>query len=569
PAAGKVATESMSGVDGVRKEREQRNLNNFITTVVIGLGLLLVIGALVTMLILQLKKVDQLADEPSPTIPGPVEKVEPKIERPDEDLPDSKLVTAPADKPTRKFKLKFDDLPPQKFAYLKKREVNDAWSVIQPYLVNLKVHDARGSHLAVGTIVDTRGWILTSYQTVAGASKIEVTQSAKSIDEVSDDLLTDQVRGVIGIDKKNDLALLSINRRFVISFADVAFADSNTVVETGYFVQCAPPTATNPYARHEAKISVRGGVGDLSDDAQSKAIQAKLGKPVAILGGGDTDEEDNGIDDWPLTWVVASSPKQPLPGTPLVNIDGELAAMNVFSDSREAQYLLVDNVFELIANSADKVQPISVLGGITSDSILVAVPDDHEFREPSVGLNQAGEACKEFNWIPDSQQQYETLQKFAKHFAELKKVSIENLESDDQVDQIISKQVTAWENSLTKRFVEIIESSSNEGDRKKLQEMNRRFATPAIESGGQMVPFFGQVDSAGIIGERMILNLYGDDTSVSVPFVERESPMRLESEWLIFVTTPATPKRVVFTAPNGQKIACFTVFDMLNFGLDL
>ncbi|MFK7766256.1 MAG: hypothetical protein AB8B55_03355, partial [Mariniblastus sp.] len=62
PAAGKVTTESMSGVESIRKEREQRNRKNFITTVVIGLGLLLVIGALVTMLILQLKKVDQLAD---------------------------------------------------------------------------------------------------------------------------------------------------------------------------------------------------------------------------------------------------------------------------------------------------------------------------------------------------------------------------------------------------------------------------------------------------------------------------------------------------------------------------
>ena len=565
----------VSGVESIRLERELRDRSRFINTLVTGGVLLLIIGGLAVMLILQLRKVDQMADDPEPSIN--VESNEPEVNaspatdlKSDQpaalgDLNDPKLVKAPEDKPARQFKLKFDDLPPQKFDYLKRSQVDNAWTVIQPYLVHLKVHDARGSHLAVGTIVDTRGWILTSYQSIVGASKIEVTQSAKSIDEFSDDLLTDQVRGVIGIDKANDLVLLSINRRFVISFADVQYADTTTIVETAYFVQCAPPTLTNPYARHEAKITVRGTLDDLDGDAQSKAIRSKLGEPIGLL---DEDKDGLGNDELPLTWLVATSGKQPLPGTPLVNVDGELVGMNVFSDSRSSQYLMVDDVFDLIVSSDDKPQAMSVLGGVTSESILVAVPEGHELRAASVGLNKTGESCKEFNWIAETLEQYQTLQEFAGYYSELHRYSIEHVDSDDRTDKIISKQATAWQNTLTKRFVDIIQSNNNEDDRKNLQQMNQKFAKEAIQAGGQVVPFFGQVDPAGIIGERMILNLYGDGTSVSVPFVPRDIPMRLESEWLIFVEAPANPKTVVFKTPNGQAITCNTAFNMLNFGIE-
>ena len=565
--------EELSGVESIRRDYELRMKRKFITTIVTACVFLLIIGALVTMLILQIRSVNQVAEIPGP---DPVaetsnDALEEKADSADEasspdkpkdetktDSDNSVQAKPPKDEPVRK--LQFKDLPPQKFAYLKKAQVEDAWTTIQPQLVNLKVYDARGSHMAVGTIVDTRGWVLTSYSAVVGASKIEVMQSVRSIDELTDDVLTDQVRGVVAIDQSNDFILLSINRRFVISFSEVEYANSSKVVESAYFVQSAPPTFTNPYAKHEARISVRGELDDLDQNAQDKAIKSKLGEPSGLLGSKDEPKTD----DDPLTWLVASSPKQPLPGTPLVTVRGRMAAMNVFSDSRSGQYVLVDDVPDLIASADGKIQPLSVLGGATSEAVLIAVADDHALREQSVGINQTGEACKAFNWIPETEEQYKTFQQFAVYFYELKEYSRENADSDDQNDQAIVKQVTAWENSLTERFVEIIQGSNDE-ERKKLQNLNQKFARPAIQKGGQVVVLFGQVDPVGIRGDRIILNLYGDDTSVSVPLGERDFPMRPETEWLAFVKAPARPKQVVFKV-NDLAIPSFTTFELLCFG---
>ncbi len=565
--------EELSGVESIRRDYELRMKRKFITTIVTACVFLLIIGALVTMLILQIRSVDQVAEipEPDPVAETSNDALEEKADSADEanspEKPDDKTKTdsdnsaqakPSKDEPVRKLRLK--DLAPQKFAYLKKAQVEDAWTTIQPQLVNLKVYDARGSHMAVGTIVDTRGWVLTSYSAVVGASKIEVIQSARSIDELTDDMLMDQVRGVIAIDQANDFILLSINRRFVISFSEVEYANSSKVVESAYFVQSAPPTFTNPYAKHEARISVRGELDDLDQNAQNKAIKSKLGEPTGLLGK----KDGPATDDDPLTWLVASSPKQPLPGTPLVTVRGRMAAMNVFSDSRSGQYVLVDEVPDLIASADGKIQPLSVLGGTTSEAVLVAVADDHALREQSVGINRTGEACKVFNWIPETEEQYKTFQQFAVYFYELKEYSRENADSDDQNDQAIVKQVTAWENSLTERFVEIIQGSNDE-ERKKLQNLNQEFAKPAIQKGGQVVVLFGQVDPVGIRGDRIILNLYGDDTSVSVPLGERDFPMRPETEWLAFVKAPATPKQVVFKV-NDLAIPSFTTFELLCFG---
>ena len=290
-------------------QRKRRNRRRLITTLISSAILATIIGVLAGLLYQQLKDKPILNDGTSGTVLAKVndnhdvpndqpdssvtgnDPEEVKKQEPDPDIDPDKKPIPP------------EDIPPQTFEYLDPRSAKDRWNAVQPHLVSLKVFDGLGTHEAVGTIVDSRGWILTSYNAVKGASKIEVTASVNSIDDYWEAKpLTDLVRGYIAEKKENDLVLLSINRRFVVAFSIVQPAVKNNVVASEYLLQCAPPSRANLYGGTETKIATRSNIEGLPSAGQSLARRNRL------------DAQD-------LTWLVASGKTLPQPGTPLFKLE--------------------------------------------------------------------------------------------------------------------------------------------------------------------------------------------------------------------------------------------------------
>lgn len=542
----------LPGTTEIRNRYQRRNKRKLIVTLVTGGILAAVIGVLSGLLVMQLQKQSLAKNDPDNS--------EAKTGDPGADTPSSNQPperdaengestranrnnrrSAPANNDAAISKtdqpIRLTELPPQELEFLSRKNIEQCWEIVQPHLVSLRVTDSRGTHNATGTIVDSRGWILTSYSAVVGASQIEVTSSAKSIDELPDEnLLSDLVRGVVAADPDHDLVLLSINRRFVISFADIEVAASNKIVEGEYLVQCAPPSKDNPYARTEAKILIRDNLAALDPEGQSLARAKNLGSPD-------------------LTWLVATNDTSPLPGTPLVRPDGTVAAINVFAGKGSGYFLPVDNVNTLLATASDEIESLAVLGGSTLDEgPVVSIGMTHPMRDVSERLNQLGDSCRQFGWIAQTDAQYTDLQNFAEQVTLALTYVMENADSGEEEVEQIATLVKQYENTLTKRM-----AAMNSDDLLNLRKMNK-FAKEELKKPSRYVPFYGKVYLGGIdLVDKLILRFDVDQTFVNIPFEPSDDdPMLPDSQWLFFIKTPAAVRTVNFSVAGEQSIPTFS-----------
>ncbi len=143
--------------------------------------------------------------------------------------------------------------PPSKI--IRSGRLDDCWMRVRPFIVKLTAQTPLGPKSLTGTIIDSRGWVATSYRAIQGAGEIEVSQSPKTSDDLnSSSLLTDKVRGIIATDFEHDLAILSVNRRFVVSFSDLPMIEQDHLVISEYLVQCVAPTGQYPWSATECRI---------------------------------------------------------------------------------------------------------------------------------------------------------------------------------------------------------------------------------------------------------------------------------------------------------------------------
>ena len=492
---------------------EQRQKRRLTRALIFSTFLAIAIGVMIGVLIQQLKKQstrkgilipDNSVTAPEPTINPATEKEE-QQQVPVEPEP---IV-----------------VPSLRLEYLKKAQVDNCWETVRPHLVSLKVHDARGTHEAVGTIIDSRGWILTSFSAVAGATKIAVSASPKSIDELGEtELLTDLVRGVVSPTEppqKNDLVILSINRRFIVDFAFPAIASKNDLVAGSYLVQCGPPSRENPLGRTESEIMIRDNYENLSDAAQATIKHKKK------------------LDSTDLIWLVAEGQTVPLPGTPLVSSDGTLAAVNIFSLDGRSYFVPVDQLKSQITAFDGSVRPLNALRSAISDSDLAGVSTGHELREDSVRLNVVGEQCEAFGWIPQSKKQYETLQEFAGLFSAIDDFVTRVDQDGDEQDKNLAKQATQWKDSLSKRFAALTDE-----DAVLLKTMNSKFTKQPVQGRGIFILFFGEVLGLDFSTGDLLAKIVDEETGVSISFDPSVGdPYPLGSQWLFVVRTDDKGRR--------------------------
>lgn len=525
-----------------QKRRKQKMIRGLATIVGLSIIVAILFGFLVIRLQKQAKQDNTNAEAPSKnsdqdrtaSAPGLLERATKTDLAPVAPKQDKKKTPKP------EKKIRHQDLAPQKFVFNDSKQMRECWDQVQPHLVTLTVHDALGKHQAIGTIVDSRGWILTSYSAVKGASKIEVASGHKTIDQYYlPKNLTDSVQGVVVTDPAQDLAVLSVNRRFIVSFANIAITEKNFVVEGEYMLQCGSPTPKNVYASYESKILIAGKFDDLSKTSKAVASSKQLTSAK-------------------LPWLVCKDFQKALPGAPLVRVDGTLEAIHVFSNDDQAHYVPVHFLKPLLASANGEPQPLNVLRGTSdtgTDSSKIAVGVDHPARQSSVQLNRLANLCEQFDWIATDKSQYDQLQTFSQHFVTALKYIKENQESEPELAGELQVQLDQIKTSIA--------AGLNKPDPASVETMNN-FAAADLNKPNKTVPFYGRVIELEITTGNDVLSLLKSKPRRNVSLNRDESRERFNrgDVCMAFVEIPAEKVRKAYKI--GEDKVTAVVVDLIT-----
>ena len=454
------------------------------------------------------------------------------------------------------------DLPERELKYLKESELRKIWQHIRPRLIALEVRTDLGVKQSVGTIVDSRGWALTSNQLVSKWPDVSATASARNIDAYyanvdarkpaedksvdsppSQTLLTDVSKGIASAQPKRDQALLALNPRFVIALGKFEFAARKTIVPGMYLVQAAPPCPTNLYGTEEIRVYERQDFKDLAPEALKKA-------------------EALGINDPSSTWIVTTKKGNPFVGTPVFTRTLQMAGTYSFSTKQFAYFVMTDKTPNLIAQAVYSAAEQRALTRRRNSKPQQVIPptellaESHPMAQPSVLLNRAGEACEAFGWIPSDADQYTLLQQFSRRFSIVAKFIRDNQddESESVSLSILSEQKKRWHSLLSESIRDSLKQTPE-----KISQLNMiaidKLAKPKPDTANTYIPFVAEFYSRGIDKnnqETALLTISKDLAVIKVPYLPKN--MRPGSKWLCFYQRPSLFTRdPVNVKSNGGK----------------
>ena len=451
-----------------------------------------------------------------------------------------------------------------RFSMIKSSVADDVWDDIQPSLVDLVIETPFGNKRATGLIVDSRGWMLTSHSACLGASKIRLTASVSSLLRLqSGSPLSDFARGVIGVDPANDLALLSINRRFT-SLNKISTADRDFIVKGRRLIQCTPPTEELPYPVAEVQIHDRGLVGKLR-----KRNQTAISEMESQL-----------LKESPIDWIVHSINEATCPGAVLADETGVVQAMNVFQTTERGYAVPVAQLGSLLAEGekANGVKKISVLTPPeaklpdvpkettvapidvpeTPKEDLGVLPFDHPFGKTSLDLNQFFKACNSFQWSPQNRGNFLEVQTAAEAFYNAQQLLIDQA-NDKTTASTVSNQLEYW----NKHVLEM--QRANDDIAKMIDTSNTHAAVAILKSDGFFMAFVKHYE-LDLKDELLIVNVVGTDCYISFPFDEKIKPMVPGDTWVLFGKTPPTAAVTVRPANDREKIKHHAVHVFHQFG---
>ena len=446
-----------------------------------------------------------------------------------------------------------DDLPKRDFEYLQTREMQKVWQRIRPRLISLDVRTDLGTSPSVGTIVDSRGWALTSNQLVSKWPDVMATASARDIDDyyahidakkegTASSLLADLSKGIASVQPKRDQTLIELNSRFVVALNTLEFATRLDIVSGMYLIQAAPPSPTNPYGYEEVKVHGRQELEELETEAHEKA-------------------KARGIDDPTANWVVTSKKAQPIIGTPVLTRTGKLVATYVFSTKQFAYFLMVDQTKALIAKAAassaegDKLKVV--------DATVDLLSPDHLMSRPSQLMNRAGVACESFGWIPKDRDQYLQLQKFSRRFSTVAKFvqNQQNDESESVTLSILSDHIKRWHQSISNSIRDVNKTSPE-----KIDQLNAiavdKLSARRPNTANTYIPFIAEVYSAGFdIRENrdsVLMTISRNQAIIKVEYSPEAGPMRPGSQFLCFYKRPRTLNQRRLELNSGEIVPTYT-----------
>ncbi len=448
------------------------------------------------------------------------------------------------------------DAPPvAELTILNRAEFDDVWRKQQGRIVRLVVKTALGRKHAIGTIVDTRGWVVTSFRAVAGAKGIDVVETASDIEEFNENNpLTDQVRGVIAVDRERDIVVLSINPRFVQNLSSTKLASEDNVVGSEAFAQFYfHGNGSQEHERSPLTASERIVTGRKSLSSFSETDQASL--------------RSQGLKNGDMEWIEFVAEEPGTPGAPVIDMDGVFQAFvsGVELDATDGTYLAypAKYVADLIVEASPTAQPLDVLSQdlvtvgmqVLTDERTVDV--DHPLHESASKLNQIMSDCREFSWLPADDDQYRTLQVFLFESDDLR----EALQGPGAGDAEAEKIRTRLEEGRAE-FEAAFDDATNLSD-EAIEAINRN-AAAALEMNepeafSRYVIAHSSIALIAMDSYRMesgdetqAMRITGHDLAVYIPYSD-ELPVGVSgSNWIITVKLHDEPVRKNFMFKDAR-----------------
>ena len=405
-----------------------------------------------------------------------------------------------------------------------KKAVDDAWFLLQPYLVELHAESPSGPSFATGTIIDSRGWVLTSYSAVQGAATIHVRSARKNKDDTSERIV-DTVRGYIAVDESLDLAILSVNRRLVDTFEDLTIATEDNLFASQYVVQCQSPSLVFPQQAVESRVLSRGKFSTLAELDSERLERQNVATEVE--------------------WIHHQQNSPLVSGAILMGDTGNMIGMNTgFRTGREHHIIAVPSTeiakFTATAETdAEKIQDLPI-GGAADPSIALlsaggtSAPDNDGSQTqdsppegsllgPVQRLNRFGNECELFGWKSQNEIDDKSFRNFVKAYVELSNSDTE----DAQAANAVGDQLDGWQQKLAAAF-----GTAADWTLEQQASFNRKFA--AVQHDSEQ-PFIGFARVKYSVTECPRIAIGGDDPQESVVFEFKGTDMAIvtnhSSQW--------------------------------------
>ncbi|MEM7455238.1 MAG: trypsin-like peptidase domain-containing protein [Planctomycetota bacterium] len=460
--------------------------------------------------------------------------------------------------------------PDPEFTFLKEREFEDIWRRHQRRVLRLIVETPLGEHHAVGTIVDSRGWVATSFRAVAGATRIKVVQTAGDFNKFTDDnLLTDEARGVIATDPANDLAIISVNRRFVIDFSSIPLGEEDRLVGSQHLAQLGflntgtQPGLRSPLVGREALINSRRIPEEFS--AQGREVLNRYGMTDPVK-----------------EWVCNGTLENASPGAPLIDPDGVFQGINTDISVDDVRLVCSSKyITELTKGAEDSPEPISTLSndlaayGLGEYESALSLRVGHPLGDVVVKLNRAASECESFRWLPSDEEQYLAVQRFLFFAAQIEPVAAAE-GSAGTGGQEFAEKFNSLKGRFTSRFLEAAEDEPELVDRvnrmtiEAIQSATRRARNrnaeiletdPDSEAASQILFAFCNVFSGPMDSPRNRLNqetvtyqFSGYDDGVLLPWNPDRPAPGPESGWFVVFQTPPRGSAILVRRPDNTGV---------------
>ena len=235
-------------------------------------------------------------------------------------------------------------LPP-KFQFLSAANATDQAALTRPYLVLLEIESPTGTTYATGTIVDSRGYIVTSLPAVAGATSIKVSPAQKTsqIKRNATSTLSDNVRSVLAISRSQQWVLLEINRRLVLNANDISIPPTDRIVSRQPLFRVIAPQSPLDHVVSEMRVDSRKKSNELT------APQKKL----LDISSQENDDKVN--------WILSPSSPYDRLGEVLISPDGKLMAVLINSDDQFSYFVSAHEIARRLRENKFDKTPISEL----------------------------------------------------------------------------------------------------------------------------------------------------------------------------------------------------------------
>ncbi|MEZ6094092.1 MAG: serine protease [Pirellulaceae bacterium] len=329
-------------------------------------------------------------------------------------------------------------------------DIDTAWRKVYGSVFLLEITRGESVTRALGVLVDSRGWVATSFRAVQGADKVVVRDvPSDTLYELPDSSLIDSARGVLAHDETKDIALIQINRRQV-NVINALEMKLTTPVYGLYTMLAHFPGDDGGIDRFGWLVESRTDQGDTPEKFESNLSKSA---------------REHNLDP-EVRWFTSLCTTPFTPGAPVFDDEGKIAGIaSSISAGPRVVVVPAAAIKDLMGTANDTTVSFASLAPTTSStatshtSNLTTVPDDapqlasdHEFGQMSHRLNLVGAECDAFGWIYEDAKQFEKLLEYFRQAAQVKLTIEDDSGLDFRSLDILDAQTQFWDDRLIAAF---------------------------------------------------------------------------------------------------------------------